>query len=66
MLDQFEATAKDQYNEKPKNLQQLQPFTQKEGDVRYIRHVINLAVQEALKTLKAMLVEETETYRIIY
>ena len=34
--------------------------------MRYIGHVINLAVQEALKTLKAEPVEETETYRMIY
>jgi hypothetical protein len=28
--------------------------------------MINLAVQEALKTLKAIPVEETEAYRIVY
>ena len=66
MLDQFEATAKDQHDEKPENIQQPWSFTRKEGDVRCIGHVINLAVQEALKTLKAMPVEETETYRMIY
>ena len=62
MLDQFEATARDQHDEKPENLQQPQSFTQKEGDVRCIRHVIILVVQEALKTLKAVPAEETETY----
>jgi hypothetical protein len=66
MLDQFEATARDQHDEKPENLQQPWPFTRKEGDVRCIGHVINLAVQEALKTLKAVPAEETETYRMIY
>ena len=62
MLDLFEETARKQRNEKPDNLQQLQSFTQKEGNVRYIGHIINLAVQEALKTLKAEPAEETETY----
>jgi hypothetical protein len=54
MLDEFEAVVKDQFNEKPDNLQQLWPFTRKEGDVRCIKHVINLAVQDALKTLKGI------------
>ena len=66
MLDQFEATARDQHDEKPENLQQPWSFTRKEGDVRCVGHVINLAVQEALKTLKAVPAEETETYRMIY
>ena len=66
MLDQVEATVRDQRDEKPNNLQQPWPFTRAEGDVRCIGHVINLAVQKALETLKAVPLEETETYRMIY
>jgi hypothetical protein len=66
MLDVFEETAREQQYEKLDNLQQPWLFTRKEGDVRCIGHVINLAVQEALKTLKAEPAEETETYRMIY
>ena len=62
MLDLFEETAREQRDEKPDNLQQPWSFTRVEGDVRCIGHVINLAVQAALKTLKAKLVEETEAY----
>ena len=54
MLDEFKAVVKDQFNEKLDNLQQPWPFTRKEGDVHCIRHVINLAVQDALKTLKGI------------
>jgi hypothetical protein len=54
MLDEFEAIARDQFDEKPDNLQQPWPFTRKEGDVRCIGHVINLVVQDALKTLKGI------------
>ena len=66
MLHQFEETAKEQQHEKPNNLQQPWSFTQKEGDVHCIGHVINLAVQDALKTLKAQPAEETETYQMLY
>jgi hypothetical protein len=66
MLDLFEETAKEQQLEKPDNLQQLWSFTRKEGDVRCIRHVINLAVQRALKILKAEPAKEAETYQMIY
>src|ERR1700730_4763699 len=66
MLEEFEAIAGDQRNTKPDNLQQPWSFTQAEGDVYCIGHVINLAVQAALTTLKAEPVEETETYRIVY
>jgi hypothetical protein len=66
MLDQLEAIVGDQRDAKPENLQQPWSFTRKEGDVRCIGHVINLAVQEALKTLKAVLAKETETYRMTY
>jgi len=66
MLEEFEVVVGDQRNAKPDNLQQPWSFTRSEGDVRCIGHVINLAVQAALKTLKAEPAEETETYRIIY
>ena len=66
MLEEFEAVVGDQHNAKPDNLQQPWSFTRVEGDVRCIGHVINLAVQAALKTLKAELAEETEAYRMIY
>src|ERR1700730_7802074 len=41
-------------------------FTQKEGDVRCIRHIINLAVQAALTQLKAIPSKETNDYQIEY
>ena len=66
MLEEFEVIAEEQRNAKLDNLQQPWSFTQAEGDVRCIGHVINLAVQAALKTLKAEPAEETETYRMIY
>ena len=66
MLEEFEAVAGDQRNAKPDNLQQPWSFTRAEGDVRCIGHVINLAVQAALTTLKAKLVKEIETYRLVY
>jgi len=66
MLDLFEETAKEQRYEKLDNLQQPWSFTRKDDDVQCIRYVINLAVQEALKTLKAKPAKETETYQIIY
>ena len=62
MLKEFEVITEEQRNAKLDNLQQLWLFTQVEGDVCCIWHVINLAVQAALKTLKAEPVEETETY----
>jgi hypothetical protein len=43
--------------------QQPWRFTVKEGDVRCIAHIINIAVQNALKTLKADPSAEIETYR---
>jgi hypothetical protein len=66
MLDQFEATAEEQREGKPNNLQQPWSFTRKEGDVRCIGHVINLAVQNALTILKAVPAEKTEVYRMVY
>jgi hypothetical protein len=39
-------------------------FTCKEGDVRCLGYIINLAVQDVLKQLKAVLSDISETYRI--
>ncbi len=66
MLDLLEAIIDQQRYEKLDNLQQPQSFTQKESDVRYIRHVINIAVQAILTSLKAILANETDSYQIIY
>jgi hypothetical protein len=41
-------------------------FIQKEDNIYYIRYIINLAVQQVLKILKAELAKETEAYQIIY
>jgi hypothetical protein len=38
----------------------------KEGDVRCIRHIINLAVQAALTSLKAVPADEPNAYRLEY
>jgi hypothetical protein len=39
------------------SLKQPWPFIVKEGDVHYIKHIINLAIQAALASLKAVLDE---------
>ena len=66
MLNEFEAATREQFNTKLDNLQQLQLFTRAEGDVYCIGHIINLVVQEALKTLKAIPIEKIKTYQMIY
>ena len=48
------------------SLKQPWTFTAKEGDVRCIGHIINLAIQAALASLKAMLDERLEEYRSVY
>ena len=58
MLDTFEETAAGEFHQKPDNLQQPQSFTWKYGDVQCIGYIINLALQEALKKLKAVPAEE--------
>lgn len=45
-------------------LQQPWSFTTQEGDVRCIGHIINLAVQAALKSLKAEPAEQVDAYRL--
>jgi hypothetical protein len=64
MLQELEATTKEQRLQKDPNLQQPWSFTCKEGDVRCIAHIINLAVQAALTTLKAVPAEQPESYRM--
>jgi len=48
------------------NSSTIQPwsFTVKEGDVRCVAHIINLAVQAALSVLKAIPSDEAESYRV--
>ena len=59
MLSEFEKLARDY----PISSQQPWTFTVKEGDVRCIAHIINLAVQAALKALKADPSAEIDDYR---
>ena len=56
MLDHLEATVEEQRESKLYNIQQPWSFTQKEGDVRCIGYIINLVIQEALKTFVTVLV----------
>ncbi|KFY92596.1 hypothetical protein V498_04832 [Pseudogymnoascus sp. VKM F-4517 (FW-2822)] len=48
----------------PVTLKQPWAFTAKVGDVRCIRHIINIAVQAALASLKATLDKGLEAYRL--
>ena len=64
MLDEFEAMTEETRDLKPNWVQQLQSFTQKEGDVHCLGYIINLAVQDALTQLKATPSELTESYRM--
>jgi len=59
MLIEYEKLARDYQT----STQQPWTFTVKEGDVRCIAHIINLAVQAALKSLKADPNAEIEAYR---
>ncbi|KFX93411.1 hypothetical protein O988_06834 [Pseudogymnoascus sp. VKM F-3808] len=58
MLSEYEKIA----SEWQTSIQQPWTFTVKEGDVRCIAHIINIAVQAALKSLKASPETETEAY----
>jgi hypothetical protein len=62
MLNEFEAAVS--FYEADDCLQQPWSFTCKEGDVRCIRHIINLAVQDALTQLKAVPFNVSKTYRM--
>jgi len=64
MLAEYEAISAERQALTNNNPQQPWPFTRKEGDVRCVAHVINLAVQAALKTLKAVPLEQVESYRV--
>jgi hypothetical protein len=48
----------------PVTLKQPWAFTAKVGDVRCIGHIINIAVQAALASLKATLDKGPEAYRL--
>ena len=60
MLSEFETLASNH----PTTVQQPWQFAIKDGDVRCIGHIINIAVQAALAVLKAIPDEEPEKYRI--
>ena len=60
MLNGFEAAAS--FYEDRDCLEQPWSFTRKEGDVRCIGHIINLAVQDALSQLKAVPSDISKTY----
>ena len=63
MLLNFESKA---YTQRiaSKSVEHPWSFTRKEGDVRCIGHIINLAVQDALSQLKAVPSDISETYRM--
>jgi hypothetical protein len=54
MLNEFEAVVSFYEDEGGDCLEQPWSFTHKEGDIQYLRHIINLVVQAALTHLKAM------------
>ena len=60
MLNGFKAAAS--FYEDRDCLEQPWSFTRKEGDVQCIRHIINLAVQDALSQLKAVPLDISKTY----
>ena len=60
MLNEFEVVAS--FYEDGDYLEQPWSFTHKEGDVWCLSHIINLAVQDALKQLKAIPLDISETY----
>jgi hypothetical protein len=64
MLDEFEASANEYKTSRLDCLHQPWNFTWKEGDIRCLGHVINLAVQEAMTQLKATPSDVSETYRM--
>jgi hypothetical protein len=64
MLSQFESEAYIQRMASPVSAQHPWSFKVKDGDIRCIGHVINLAVQAALKQLKATPSDSTESYRM--
>jgi hypothetical protein len=62
MLDDFEVAAS--FYEDGVSVQQPWSFTCKEGDVRCLRHIINFAVQDALKQLKAVPSDISKMYQM--
>ena len=60
MLNGFKAAAS--FYEDRDCIEQPWSFTCKEGDVQCIRHIINLAVQDALSQLKAIPLDISKTY----
>jgi hypothetical protein len=64
MLNEFEAAASFYEDGSGDCPEQPWSFNRKEGDVRCLRHIINLAVQDALTHLKAVPSDISETYRM--
>jgi hypothetical protein len=64
MLNEFEAAASFYKDEDKDCPEQPWSFTRKEGDVQCIRHIINLAVQDALTHLKAIPSDVSKMYRM--
>ena len=64
MLEELEIISKEKRLQKDPNLQQPWSFTCKEGNVRCVAYIINLAVQAALATLKAVPAKQPESYWI--
>ena len=64
MLANFESEAYTQRMASPSSVKHPWSFTRKDGDIRCLGHIINLAVQAALTQLKATPSDSTESYRI--
>jgi hypothetical protein len=62
MLDEFESLVEEYRKLMPDSPQQTWSFTRKQGDIRCLGHVINLAVQEAMTQLKATPSDVSKTY----
>ena len=60
MLQELEVIAKDYKEVRGLDLQQPWLFTYKESDVCYIAYIINLAIQDTLKSLKAISEDKLE------
>ena len=64
MLSNFESEAYTQRMASPPSAEHPWSFTRKDGDIRCLGHIINLAVQAALTQLKATPSDSTESYRM--
>jgi hypothetical protein len=64
MLLEFKEEAKSQRKASPSSPYHPWSFTRKDGDIRCLGHIINLAVQAALTQLKAIPSATSESYRM--